>query len=281
MKDLIFNELTTHPLASDFNEAFQRVKQFICAYKKRPPFFNKRIRLDTYIGDLQLTGDMSLQQFCNETPQSRTLGSALLGLGKHPFIDQDTPEETQYLEHRYTIKFSADAEKESIGLAAAYLNDAICIGFQSEARWKEVEHQIIISNEDGVVCAPVVLSVSKTEHFKSRVVEKWIEARQPVSLLKSAVEPREKPIALRNDHGEDILRRFSKRLRRSPYVTAIVNSLPFNPNQRNFIKSTDENGLIEIVLTQTDQGLGVAVQTTGRNISETKAIAEILKSLYA
>ncbi len=280
MKDLIFNELTISPLAPDFGEVFQRVKQFISTYKERHSFFNKRIRLETYMGDLQLTDGMSLQQFCNETPQSRTLGSVLLGLGKHPFIDEDTPEEGRYIENRYVICYNGN-EKESIGLAAAYLKDTICIGFESEKYWKKIEHQIIISNKDEVVCTPIILSVSEPQHFKSLIMKKWLEKHQPVSLVKSSLESGEKPINLCNDHGKDVLDRFSKRLRMSPYVTAIVNSLPFNPNQRDFIKSVDANGLIEIVLTHTDKGLGIAVQTTGRNFLESKAIAEILKSSYS
>lgn len=245
MKNLVFNELTVTPLSTDFTEAFKRVKQFLNTYKEKPSFFNKRIRLETYIGEIQLTDDMSLQQFCNETPRSRTLGSLLLGLGKHPFIDEDTPEEGQYIENNYILSYNGN-EKESIGLAAAYLNDTICIGFESEAYWKKVEHQIVISNKGGVVCTPIVLSVSEPDHFKSFAVEEWLEKHQPVSLVKSSLESGKKSINLRNDHGKDILYRFSKRLRMSPYVTAIVNSLPFNPSHRDFIKSVDANGLIEI-----------------------------------
>jgi len=279
MKDLIFNELTETPLAPDFSEAFKRVKQFLHTYKKRPSIFDKRIRLETYIGNLQLTDAMSLQDFCNETPQSRTLGSLLLGLGKHPFIDEDSSEEDQYIQNRYILRYNGN-EKESIGLAAAHLNDSICIGFEAEEYWKEVEHQIVISNEGGVVCTPIVLSVSDPDHFKSLAVEEWLERHQPVSLVESSLESSEKSINLRNDHGKDVLLRFSKRLRTSCYVTSIVNSLPFNPKQRDFIKSVNANGLIEIVLTHTDQGLGIAVQTTGRNLQETQTIAEILKSSY-
>lgn len=280
MKDLIFNELTEHPLAADFSEAFKRVKQILETYKKRPSIFDKRIRLDTYIGELQLTESLSLQEFCNKTPQSRTLGSLLLGLGKHPFIDGDTPEEDHYLESSYVLNYNG-CQKESIGLAAAHLNDTICIGFESEAYWKEVEHQIEISDGDDVSFLRNVLSVSASGHFGLPVFEEWLVNHQPVSLVGTSLESIEKQITLRDDHGKDVLQRFSKRLRKSPYVTAIVNSLPFNPNQRDFIKSVSAKGLIEIVLIHTDKGIGIAVQTTGRNFRETKKIAEILRSEYA
>lgn len=78
----------------------------------------------------------------------------------------------------------------------------------------------------------------------------------------------------------DVLTEFSKRLVRCPYVIEIVNSLPFNPAGRRFIKRIYDNGLIEIVLPWTDKGFGVAVRTTGRNIRETKRISEIISERY-
>ena len=53
--------------------------------------------------------------------------------------------------------------------------------------------------------------------------------------------------------------------------------LPYNPYERKFIKRVRENGLIEIVLPWTDKGYGMVVKTTGRNLRETKRIAEIIE----
>ena len=135
MKQLIFNELTTVPLAKDFNEASGRVEKFLKTYQQKPSIFEQKIRLDDYIGDLQLTKSLSLQEFSNQTPRSRTLTSALLVAGKHPFLDPDSPEEMQYLEKAYTLHcnsshHASEQDVPVIGLAAAYLNDTICIGFQ-------------------------------------------------------------------------------------------------------------------------------------------------------
>ena len=83
----------------------------------------------------------------------------------------------------------------------------------------------------------------------------------------------QKPIRLRDDHGKDILFDFAQKLIRSPYITKVVNSLPFNPKQVNPIRQTFHNGVIEFVLTWTDAGLGLCLQTTGRNLQETNTIA--------
>lgn len=73
---------------------------------------------------------------------------------------------------------------------------------------------------------------------------------------------------------------FSRRLVQSPYVVAVVNSLPYNPAAGNFIRRVHPDGKIELVLVWTDAGLGLVVQSTGRNLRETQAIAEILKDQF-
>ena len=99
-------------------------------------------------------------------------------------------------------------------------------------------------------------------------------------MTESGLAAEEKKISLRDDHGMNVLMDFSKRLVRSPYVTAVINSLPFNPTERKFIRKVRDDGLIEIVLPWTDKGYGVVVKTTGRNIRETKKISEILNEKY-
>lgn len=107
-----------------------------------------------------------------------------------------------------------------------------------------------------------------------------IQNKEEIVLVTCDIEAESKRIALRNDHGMDVLKDFSKRLLRCPYLIGIVNSLPYNPYERKFIKRIRENGLIEIVLPWTDKGYGVVVKTTGRNIREIKRIAEILEKEF-
>ncbi|MEH1794043.1 putative CRISPR-associated protein [Nostoc sp.] len=90
-----------------------------------------------------------------------------------------------------------------------------------------------------------------------------------------------KPISLRQDHGIDILQAFSKKICRSPYVKKITNSLPFNSRRTNPIRRTTNDGVVEFVLTWTDKGLGLCIQTTGRNKAETNTIALHLQKEFA
>jgi putative CRISPR-associated protein (TIGR02619 family) len=93
--------------------------------------------------------------------------------------------------------------------------------------------------------------------------------------------PDRKQINLRDDHGKDILQEFAEKIRRSPYVKKIINSLPFNSRRTNPILNTTKDGIVEFVLTWTDKGLGLCIQTTGRNLAETNTIALHLKEKYS
>ena len=102
-------------------------------------------------------------------------------------------------------------------------------------------------------------------------------AKQETTLLslipQDDTTPERKPISLRDDHGTDILQAFAEKIRCSPYVRGIKNSLPFNPRQVNPIRKAKPDGIVEFVLTWTDRGLGLCIQTTGRNLAETNTIA--------
>lgn len=109
-------------------------------------------------------------------------------------------------------------------------------------------------------------------------------AKQETTLLslipQSNLQPEKKTIKLRDDHGKDKLQDFSEKIRHSPYVEKITNSLPFNPKQTNPIKASSADGIVEFVLTWTDAGLGLCIQTTGRNLVETNTIAIHLSEKY-
>lgn len=113
----------------------------------------------------------------------------------------------------------------------------------------------------------------------------WFQfSRQAATTLSQVPQdetlPELKAINLRDDHGKDILIEFSKKIRRSPYVKKIVNSLPFNPRRVDPIRRTTADGLVEFVLTWTDAGYGICIQTTGSNLLETNVIALHLQSEF-
>lgn len=99
---------------------------------------------------------------------------------------------------------------------------------------------------------------------------------------KDETEPERKQITLSGDHhGNDELEKFAKKLCRSPFVREVVNSLQYNSYQRYPIRRAKADGIVDFVLTWTDKGLGLCVQTTGRNQTETNTIALHLVKKFA
>ncbi len=278
MWQLFFNDLSSLPLAPDFTEAWKRVDRLIKTYKARPiNIFGTRICCDNSIGNLQLTKELDLQAFCRN-PAGRILGTLLLGLIRHPYIIEGSAEEDNYLKSDYFLDKNSE-ELSAYGLTAALLSGSAGIGFVSEDFWEKCFFYLVKKDESGCE-RQRVLCVSRPDHFQSPDFSAWYEERAAISLVTTELSPEMKKISLRDDHGKDTLDHFARKLINSPYVIEIVNSIPFNPHIKDFIKSVKENGLIEIVLVSTDKGFGVVVKTTGRNLRETKAIATILQEQF-
>lgn len=123
-----------------------------------------------------------------------------------------------------------------------------------------------------------VRNICKEGHVDIHISQ--LQSDEEPELIETELQAKDKRISLRQDHGIDVLTEFSKRLIRCPYVIGVVNSLPFNPSERKFIRKIRDDGLIEIVLPWTDQKYGIVVKTTGRNIRETKRIGEIIDETY-
>jgi hypothetical protein len=275
MTDMIFNELSLKPLCATKTECFNRINELIKTYKSAKQFQFNRIRFDEAFDQIILSADgYSLNDFCFE---NRTLGALLLGLSRYPFIDENSKEEERFIENIFYINEQGEKLK-AYGLAAVYLYSTIGIGFASDRYWEKFTHKLIIEGREGQIST--VLCASTPEHFESDEFHLWLDENIEVELIESDLSVEKKKIALRDDHGKDILLKFSKKILKSPYVLSVVNSLPFNPSQRNFIKKVYPTGKIEIVLIDTDMGLGIVIETTGRNLKETRVISEILSNQY-
>jgi hypothetical protein len=279
MKLLFLNELSISPLATDFTSAWERIYNFIITYKSRPTdIFETRICSDQYLGNIQLTPDLNLQAFYNN-PKGRTLGSLLLGLTKHPYIDPDSPQENNFIESKFYI-LKNNEEIPSYGMAAAFLHKSIGISFKSEEFWENSTFTLLSVKPNNQKEIQSVLSVSCPSHFQSPEFLRWQDTHTEVELIQSTLSYEMKNIHIRDDHGSDTLKSFAKKIVRSPYVIEVLNSLPYNPQEKNFIRAIKDDGLIELVLTSTDKGLGLIIRTTGRNLRETKSIASILKDEF-
>jgi hypothetical protein len=245
-------------------------------YKTSEKHGFKRVRFQAALDQILLKDNFSLNDFVNG-PRTKTLAAIMLSIYRYPFIDDDTEEEERYIQNNFFLL--KDGNKIPVhGLAAAYLYQTTGIGFCSEPFWEVLQFELQIEgSEKGCV---EIISVSKPEHFEEQIFLEWKNQSAEIRLTECNIPVTDKRISLRDDHGQNVLQKFAERLILSPYVIGIVNSIPYNPHKNRFIRKIKPDGLIEIVLVNTDEGLGLVIKTTGRNYKETEAIAQILQTEF-
>lgn len=172
-----------------------------------------------------------------------------------------------YLAHNWHF-----AGKDAFGLAIAYLTESATYSLAG-SQYSHVSLSIVKDTEP--VCVDNIFDKESANYFCDK-----LKARDPVILVECNINSVDKQIKLRDDHGKDLLEAFAKRINHSKYVVGVINSLPFNPHKRRFILNCQPDGVINIVLPWTDDGLGLAVKTTGRDLRETEEIAKLIEKEY-
>jgi len=272
--DLIFNELSLFHKVENIQIARSIMENLLlCCKRARDSIETVRLRVNTDFFATELTENYSVNSWLNDRSVSQNQKTLLLGLKRSPYIDEnDENIEDQYIQSNYSLFAPGTSdfhEKEVEGLAVAFLYNTLAVSLPTNTFWEQPYISLLERHEEHEQTVQV-------KHFDApdrlHDHQEWIDLHRPVELLETLYDVSHKEIHLRNDHGKDILLAFSGRLICSPYVEKVINSLPFNSNQKHFIKNIFPDGRIEVVLTWTDKGLGCVVQTTGRNLQETKRI---------
>ncbi|HLC17135.1 MAG TPA: hypothetical protein VJL89_13005 [Thermodesulfovibrionia bacterium] len=273
--DLIFNELSLYHKVDSTFKAQELIKNLLLTCKEANKFNFKHLRVNINFFQLKLTKDYSLNDWLNDPSVRGDYKTLLLGLKRYPFI----AEGDENIENYYYLNMPEVQElhmQVTEGLAVAFLYNTLSISFKTREFWNRT--QIELFEKTNKEIRVTVKHISWRDHVEYH--REWIESNRPVELIETDIIPEKKTVHLRDDHGKDTLKDFSNKLINSPYVVKIINSLPFNPKEKDFIKNITPCGKIEIVLTWTDAGFGLIAQTTGRNFQETKKIADILTKTY-
>ena len=279
--ELIFNELSTYHKSSNIYAANSTMEQLLKTCKAAKEYGFTKMRVSYDFEQLFLTNDYRILEWLNNRKVSPIYKSLLLGIKRYPYIeDGDEAIENQFISNYYYFNENDNSElyrKDVEGLAVAFLLNTLSISLPSFEVWKKTKIELLekIEEKENIV---YVKHISTAQHIE--VHKEWINENRPLTLIETDIQPSEKKINLRDDHGKNVLKHIALKLNMSPYVVETINSLPYNPNERNFIKMCYPDGKIEIVLTWVDEGFGIIIQTTGQNLQETNAIANILKEKY-
>jgi hypothetical protein len=286
--ELLFNELSVEPLCANRYKANDRMTQFAetVSIARKKGF--KRIRSHYDSNQIRLAENYSLYDWLQNKNVPRIYRELLYGMIRRPFIkENDKAIEAQYVEANFYFEDKENnmAKTECVGLAAAYLYETLSISFSSSAVWDQLTLSILIEKGGKPTSVEEVHNVSNTKSFDDDRIAGFIEnLSKEVILIETTIPPDEKQIHLADHHGTAELQDFCNRLKHNPYIVE-MRSTDWGRSDK-FIRTMQKDGSIEIVLTKTlvltktQRKYAIWMQTTGRNLRETKAIAEILKEKF-
>lgn len=278
--ELFFNELSLNPHCG-VDELHRRVLLYARVLNRCGELGHKRIRYENDFAAIMVSSEKSLASYCYENIRNRELNtsiSLILSTQYQPYIDPDTKQEAMYVENDYKVTVD-DSSVLAYGLISAFLSNSFSVGFQSSDEWNSCCFPVSVVSDGSLNNVGKVFCVSDLTHFDNNAFMNWYVGCHDVAYVKRKNKPYRH---LSSDHhGKDLLVRFTDKIMKEDFVVGIVNSLPFESRATKFVETICDDGIINLRLTGTDKGLGIAVQTTGKCKLQTTYFAKILEEKYS
>jgi hypothetical protein len=280
MKEPFFNDLSASPLSNNDIEVCNRINTFVQLLAFCGSLGVKKVRFEKPFQSIELKKNYTLYEYICEHGKDNN-AKLLLGMVRMPYLDEDSPEESQFINTvvklvRNNIEYDAE------GLTCAYLSKSFAIGFASDEFWSNnflFDLNILnqITNEQK---KEKVFCISKLYHFEEKDFIEYVVCNLKPEFHHCGLEKHEKRIHLRDDHGKDVLKKLADKILKEIYVIEVINSLPYSPNSSGFISKISDDGIIEIRLNKSDPGLGLVIKTTAHNRMEAAFMAVDLLKKY-
>jgi len=277
-----FNDLSPIPYCKDVKEIEERVSLFVATIKESATSLGlKKIRYSGTLDKVPLSMEITLQDFCNSNVRDP---KSILLLSTHtmPQVDDENDDILSNFFDTSTKIVIEGQETPADGFNAGFCQRVPCIGFASIFWRKNAVYEIAVSI--GKRLSHIKWGcLSIPEHVRCHSFLDWFSSITPINLVPSSLNPNQKSIKLRADHGCDILYKHANSLVNCSYVDGIVNSLPFKPHSKFYINKIHPEGLVgvvDIVLFWYDKGYSMRVKTTGRNFWESQKIALLIREKY-
>ncbi len=296
---VFFNELSVYPLCLNINEARTRLSEYAdILLKMKSNIPNVEIRYQYRLHYTNIIEGFSIGQIClfltNEARKNHNGFDVnkfqYLLMSQHdPYIKEDELPESERNDYQSINVFlnkNTDNSPKAEGFKAAYFCQSICVGFNSEPLWKNHIHSIIIEDDTGTRKTDTAICVSKGNHLYTPEYVEWINKNAKIELITSTIPTHKKlkgySNAVGKHHGKDILYAHALKLIQSPYVDEIITSTAYgSPSEKDYIARIEADGIIRIMLVWENPKVSMLIKTTGRNLNETKAIADILRKQFA
>lgn len=289
-KIVCFNELSAQPLCHTEAEANARLRNFIALIREvRNHTEITKIRHSEDLTSIHLMEGMTVQDYCNAHIKfNDPVAIALISMFVKPQIDMDDDASLQrYLDTDTELHHSDGRLQSAEGFKAAYCQGTFCVGFDSDPLWRDDFFNLHVTSngktkevEWACISSLDFYSLDPQHRHRKPRFDLWLQGIRPITLLSSTKAPKDKEIELRDDHGKDKLLAHAKMLCNHPNVEGILTSLSFKPRAKTYIDKITDDGLVDIVLWWETPKVSMRVKTTGRNSTETKEIARLLKEKY-
>lgn len=263
--DIYFNELCLQDKLLDYSvitnlrDCFQKLKNegfSVCRLN-----YEKKVELLNYLKSIPGVSERDLMGFFHSFFRSPFEKSSI-----------STEDEEKFLSSSLYFE-----DKQTIGLQWAYTYDTLALSLLTNEKWNCDTLSVIDKSDNDKNI--LIHHASTISNINTQQV--WIDSLKQIILQKSTIPVEQKKFHVRSDHGTDVLKEFWNKVKNCEYVEACINSLPWNSSDKELIRDIKPNGQIELVLYWTDKGLGMVIQTTGRNIRETQKIADIIAEKYS
>lgn len=276
-----YNDLSNEPLCSNEEEAYERLSNFAQILKICYALGIRKFRFDNSFKNQKITKDSLVFDYL-KNPKTKNDVVFILGMGRKPYIDDDTPEEAAYVNTDIKL-LKEDKEIDAYGLTCAYLSGSFSIGFASEAFWKDniVFRLKLTSQKRGASKYDSVFCISEITHLENPVFIKWfVETVGVDSVLKYISIPSgKKKNHLRDDHGKKELEKVGDIILKESYLVEVVNSLPFDGTSSSFIERVEDN-LVYLRFYNSDKGYGMVVRTKANGKLFNLYFAEDIRRKY-
>lgn len=270
-----FNDISSLPI--DAMNASELLGKYASVIKGVYTKGYHKIRYDKELCLIYLYDEVSIRDLCKRHPHEPEF-QLILSTFTRPGIDEQNEE---YVNKFVNTSFELPTDSKgniANSFSYAYASNTICVGFESDSAWGQCMHSLKVTCDD--TCIQIQWPcISNINHLSSPAFLKWFEQNTPLVLKESTINSNDKTIHITDDYGKDVLLALSSRIKNNKYVEEIY-SAPYRPHHNKFIYEITPSGIITIVLTQTPQHLSLTLKTTGRNLRETKAIADIIERQY-
>ena len=274
--------MSVTPLSENPYAANEKMKIFGKAVVAAQKLGVRNIRSAVLTDEIFLAPDYTLKQWFHDKRMPRDdRPTNLLSVFVSPFINEENGEQVDeyFAAHDYYFEDTKGGitKKDCFGLIAAHVSDSGCISLTSDDVWIQRYLNLQIVTRDGTEAKPILNTWSEACLHSSEVKD-LIERSLTLEPSETTILVEAKEAKITSHHGQAELEAFWSKIKHCKYVEGMETN-EFGKS-RNFIRSTSKDGVIEIVLLDTAKHYGVKVYTTGRNLRETKAIADYIQDHY-